>query len=623
MKNIYLDVKASIENLQSIFKNADDKDEKLKRFNQEALEVFQKLERESLKELESLKKNEEWENFTIAFYGETGAGKSTLIECLRMFFKEQSKVVQQERFKRLYSNYQNNYQNDERKKQAILNELHSLQDGAIIGDGRSDFTTKTRSYTLKHNNKTFTLLDVPGIEGSEKKVIDQISNATQKAHAIFYVTKTPTPPQKGEEGKRGTIEKIQRQLGSQTEVWTIFNKPINNPRALKDELVNKSEKESLKILNKEMKNILGEHYKGYKAVSTQMAFYGLSQALIPGTDFDKNKQKFLKDFKAGELLYQSHFKPLAEFIAEELLENSCAKIIQSNCNKALKAVEQLQKAIEITIEKRIDPMIKEAQEHQQEARYNLNRSTDKFILNLTNSAFCEIDQFKSDLREKMYAHINKNIGDEECKEIFKNELIQGIETLHEDIKWRFRECEKRFDGEIKEAIKQLEYRIKDSLVMLECISIDRGFNLNFDTDSGIDGTKLATSIGGLGLLGIFNAWNPMGWLALTAGIITGLVGIASSIWKFFSSRYQRSQQRKEVDKNLHQICEKIVQDVKSRLESRKKDIWEKIEKLKANLRPVDNYKHMKRQLKEAHERLGYISNSIHLTISKQGAYNEE
>ncbi|QDY57760.1 hypothetical protein CV726_03835 [Helicobacter pylori] len=64
MKNIYLDVKANIENLQNIFKNTDDKDEKLKRFNQEALELFQKLESESLKELESLKNNEEWENAT-------------------------------------------------------------------------------------------------------------------------------------------------------------------------------------------------------------------------------------------------------------------------------------------------------------------------------------------------------------------------------------------------------------------------------------------------------------------------------------------------------------------------------------------------------------------------------
>ncbi|GAA8596655.1 hypothetical protein HpDR66_05070 [Helicobacter pylori] len=308
MKDIYLGVEKSIKDLQNIFKNTDDRDEKLKQFNQEALKVFQQLERESLKELESLKNNEEWENFTIAFYGETGAGKSTLIECLRMFFKEQSKVVQQERFKRFYSNYQNNYQNDERKKQAILNELTSLQDGAIIGDGRSDFTLKTRSYSFQYNHQNFILLDVPGIEGDEKKVIQQISNATQKAHAIFYVTKKPTPPQKGEEGKRGTIEKIQRQLGSQTEVWTIFNKTINNPRALKDGLINESEKESLKTLDEKMKGVLGKHYMGYKAVSTQAAFYGLSQALIPETDFYEKKQKFLKDFKAGELLYKSRFQ---------------------------------------------------------------------------------------------------------------------------------------------------------------------------------------------------------------------------------------------------------------------------------------------------------------------------
>ncbi len=612
MKDIYLGVEKSIKELQSIFKNTDDKDEKLQKFNQEALKVFQQLEFKSLKELESLKNNEEWENFTIAFYGETGAGKSTLIECLRLFFKEQSKVDQQERFKRIYSNYQKNYQNDERNKQAILNELYSLRDGATIGDGRSDFTLKTQSYPFQYNHQTFTLLDVPGIEGEEKKVIDQISNATQKAHAIFYVTKTPNSPQKGEERKEETIEKIQRQLDSQTEVWTIYNKPINNPRALKDGLINENEKESLKILNKEMKGVLGKHYKGHKVVSAQAAFYGLSQALIPETDFYEKKQKFLEIFKVEELLlYQSHFKPLAEFIAEELFKNSRAKIIQSNCNKALKVVEELQEAIKTTIEKRIDPTIKEMQEHQQEARYNLDRSIEKFILNLTNSAFCEIDQFKSDLREKMYAHINKNIEDEECEEIFKNELIQGIETLHEDIKWRFRECEKRFDGEIKEAIKQLEYRIKDSLAMLEHISIDRGFNLNFDTDSGIDGTKLATSIGGLGLLGIFNAWNPMGWLALTAGIITGLVGIARSIWNFFSSRYQRSQQRKEADKNLNKACEKITEDVESQIESGKKDILEKIEKLKAELNgPVENYEYKKERLKEADKRLGYISNDI-------------
>ncbi len=299
MKNIYSNVEKSIKDLQKIFENTDGGDEGLKKFNQEALELFKKLESESLKELESLKNNEEWEKFTIAFYGETGAGKSTLIECLRLFFKEPGKMDQQERFKRLYANMKN-YRGSERA------ELEKLQDGAIIGDGRSDSTLKTESYTLKHNNQSFVLLDVPGIEGDEKKVKQQISDATRKAHAIFYVTKTPAPSQKGEEG---TIEKIQKQLDSQTEVYTLFNKPINNPRALKDELIDENEKESLRDLNEKMKAILGKHYEGHQIVSAQAAFYGLSSALLPETDFYKNKQKFLEIFKVEELLlYKSQFK---------------------------------------------------------------------------------------------------------------------------------------------------------------------------------------------------------------------------------------------------------------------------------------------------------------------------
>ncbi len=165
--------------------------------------MFQKLEFESLKELESLKNNGEWENFTIAFYGETGAGKSTLIECLRMFFKEQSKVDQQERFKRLYSNY---VKNDRGSEHALL-ELEKLQDGAIIGDGRSDFTLKTQSYPFQYNHQNFILLDVPGIEGSEQKVIDQISNATQKAHAIFMLPKRLILRKKEKKGKGERLKK--------------------------------------------------------------------------------------------------------------------------------------------------------------------------------------------------------------------------------------------------------------------------------------------------------------------------------------------------------------------------------------------------------------------------------
>ncbi|GAA9972982.1 hypothetical protein VN0948_06040 [Helicobacter pylori] len=433
MKNIYLDVKKGIKDLQKIFENTDGADERLRAFNQEALKEFKNLESEGLKELESLKNNEEWEKFTIAFYGETGAGKSTLIECLRLFFKEPSKMDQQEHFKRLYANMKN-YRGSEHA------ELEKLQDGAIIGDGRSDSTLETKSYTLKHNNQSFVLLDVPGIEGDEKKVKQQISNATKKAHAIFYVTKTPAPPQKGEERKEGTIEKIQKQLDSQTEVYTLFNKPINSPGALKGGLIDENEKESLKILNKRMGAILGKHYEGHQIVSAQAAFYGLSSALLPETDFYKNKQKFLEFFKVEELLLKSHFKQLGGFIAGTLLENSRKKIIESNCNKALKVIEKLQKAIATTIDRQIDPTIKELEDAQPEARYNLDRSRDKYISNLRNSAFKEIERFKSDFRKGMYVHIDRDIGNKECEEIFKNERKQRTVELRENIERCLNEC---------------------------------------------------------------------------------------------------------------------------------------------------------------------------------------
>ncbi|GAA9314799.1 hypothetical protein BTM393_05340 [Helicobacter pylori] len=62
-------------------------------------------------------------------------------------------------------------------------------------------------------------------------------------------------------------------------------------------------------MDEKMKAILGKHYEGHQIVSTQAAFYGLSSALLPETDFYKNKQKFLEIFKVEELLlYKSQFK---------------------------------------------------------------------------------------------------------------------------------------------------------------------------------------------------------------------------------------------------------------------------------------------------------------------------
>nr|WP_269199854.1 GTPase [Helicobacter pylori] len=526
---------------------------------------------------------------------------------MRLFFKEPGKMDQQERFKRLYANMKN-YRGSERA------ELEKLQDGAIIGDGRSDFTLKTESYTLKHNNQSFVLLDVPGIEGDEKKVKQQISNATKKAHAIFYVTKTPAPPQKGEEGKERTIEKIQKQLDSQTEVYTLYNKPINSPRALKDGLIDENEKESLKILNKKMGAILGKHYKGHQIVSAQAAFYGLSSVLLPESDFYKNKQKFLEFFKAEELLLKSHFKQLGEFIAGTLLENSRKKIMESNCNKALKVIEKLQKAITTTIDREINPTIKELEDAQPETYDKLDYSRDKFVSNLNNSVSTEIERFKTDFRIEMYVHIDRDIENKECKEIFENEREQGMKELDRTIEGLVKKCEEQFRKDIKEDIEQFEERIKNSLVMLNRTHTDSGFDPNFNIHSGINKIGLFVSIGGLALL---LAVLVLGEFALAAGIVLGAIGVVKSVWSWSNSDYKKSQQRKEVDKNLDKVCGIIEERVRNQIEDAKKGICEKVESLKVRLNdPVVCYERMREGLIKAGEGLWQISNNIKTRIAQ-------
>ncbi len=208
--------------------------------------------------------------------------------------------------------------------------------------------------------------------------------------------------------------------------------------------------------------------------------------MLPETDFYKNKQKFLEVFKEKEwLLYKSRFQQLGEFITEALLKNSRAKIIESNCNKALKVIEKLQKAIVTTIDREIDPTIKEIRDKLLETYSNLDRSRDKFVSNLNNSVSKET-AIQIYLIEKMYVHIDRGIENKECKEIFENEREQGMKELDRTIEGLVKKCEEQFSKDIKEDIEEFEERIKDSLVMLNHINLDSGFDPNFNIHSSID-----------------------------------------------------------------------------------------------------------------------------------------
>ncbi|GHP80939.1 hypothetical protein JP0050_06480 [Helicobacter pylori] len=135
--------------------------------------------------------------------------------------------------------------------------------------------------------------------------------------------------------------------------------------------------------------------------------------------------------------------------------------------------------------------------------------------------------------------------------------------------------------------------------MLNRINLDSGFDSIFNIHSGIDKLGLFSSIASL-VFGIFNFWNPVGW----ASIGLGSIGIVKSVWSWFSSDYKKSQQRKEVDKNLDEVCEKIEEKMRNQIEDAKKGICEKVESLKAGLNdPVVCYERMREGLIKAGEGL--------------------
>ncbi|GAA7020090.1 hypothetical protein HpCHN10_15420 [Helicobacter pylori] len=160
----------------------------------------------------------------------------------------------------------------------------------------------------------------------------------------------------------------------------------------------------------------------------------------------------------------------------------------------------------------------------------------------------------------MYECIEKDIKNKECKEIFKNKRKQGIRELSRTIEGIVKKCEEQFRKDIKEDIEQFEERIKYLLVMLNRTHTDSGFVPIFNIHSGIDKLGLFLSIGGLALL---LAVPVLGGFALAVGIVLGAIGIVKSVWIWFSSDHKKSQQRKEVDKNLNKVCEMIEERVRN------------------------------------------------------------
>ncbi|AYL68926.1 hypothetical protein [Citrobacter werkmanii] len=617
--------------------------------------------------IDELRHNAEHKTFTIAFYGETNAGKSTLIETLRILFKESSKQAQREQFIALqqqsglseetlqaleaeisacreqhgrvqldidqtierHDKWQQDhllqeaslvtriaqikadanflqrifnflrklpeekallqlqtctanlsaqrdadlrplYQLSETieaqlateslKHTTILNNLYLLAaygDGSIIGDGRSDFTRQTQEYEFEQNGQAFKLLDVPGIEGDESKVCEQVNIAVKRAHAVFYVTAKATPPQTGDGSRPGTLEKIKAQLGDQTEVWTVYNKRVTNPLALqKTALVSTDERAALGDLDRIMSEQLGDHYRRSITLCALPAFYATATCLVPRSTAAASRNKFLDAFDPDTLMDKTGVGQFSELLTQQLVTNVQEKIRHSNLNKVKKVLINVCAGIKTLQTDIFAPLAAQLDDEAQTAQHQFDMAFKSLKARLRATGEESISIFEEAVRTQIYDHIKRDINNDQFKEALEQLLKEENSNLQHQLPKALDKQITRFQSDVSDIIKRFEVHARELMEgysQVTKIRITSEFELKIDIDNGI---SLWGLLGGLAAAGLM-IWNPVAWPLMALSGLGIFINLIKAVWGFFDADYKKSQQRKAADTNLKKASDAI------------------------------------------------------------------
>jgi hypothetical protein len=662
------------------------------------LERFRDRTRMEVDELRALS---EWETFTIAFYGETNAGKSTLIETLRILLGDTEKLGVQQQFKAMAKELRIDAQSladleksiqqlelqimacqsraemleqtlprdeqsqrdrletlkaavahkrkslglwhrlvhmfrklDEEKElrdeelklaqikaaskiqldataaeSARLNEdlaarladraragdlfeqLVPFQDGAIIGDGKSDFTRESRAYCFTASGQKFQLIDVPGIEGDEKQVTRAIDASVKKAHAVFYVTRAATPPGSGSEGQEGTIDKIKRQLGKQTEVWAVFNKSATTPQVLQGKtLVKPNDAVGLGEMDDALTRTLGaDTYKGHICVSGMPAFLASASCLVPNSPHIKSREKFLAAMSVDDVLKRSGMDAFLEFIRAEICQGFQKKITEANLKKIRSSLQEGVEQLHQARGSFADASKKLKAQHKS-ASMQIDDLLSGTSQRLQSECHDELSRKKTAMRAEMYDYIDRDKSNDDFKETLTTSIEALKTSIGDDLEARFVKVFESFKREAGEIIKKNQKNVDEILrytINEPFSSLKLSFSADFKMDHGINVIGLLSSLGGAAALvwASFFASNPVGW---TAAAVLGAIGLVFSFYKavrsFFSSDYKKKQQRKSTDENLDKVFTKLIEMLDNNLESASAKIDEALLDTKEKMR---------------------------------------
>ena len=588
--------------------DTDISNDKLDNSKKETLKHIEIFKKDLYKSIKFFNKNLIWDKLNIAFYGETNAGKSTIIEALRIYFREKTKINSRIRFdydknyckiisdieeKRLFWHKKIDFFETNRflnlfllkllKKIIIFiflkrlnffekkyQEISNAFDGGIIGDGKSDFTKKMISYDIEVKGKKFSLIDLPGIQGKENLIQDEIFKAISRAHIVFYVTANSQLPD------RGTLEKIKSHLKNQAEIYTILNIKINNYKNIKNNLLDQDQQDTMIELDKKMQNFFSKDtYGGSSVLSARPVFLALANDFMPGDKSIKHKEKLLTIFSKDEVLQIANFNDFIDLITQKITVNMNFKIKKSNYKKINSLILDFSNKLKQASKKYEDLNIY-FNNDLKDTDKNLNNIIESYKINSKNEIHNIVYREINNLRTEIFEYIDTNVSNSSLEEKLKNILkinkeqssdnLTFLESLILDIDDSISIIGKNLEKDIYNELEKLDKKIEKHIEKYP-------INIEFD-DIKIDVKKFKISnaiSAGVSLIsifiGVFIGFSTAGagLYATLCLIISGVFGLFKSLKAIFDSDYKKLNQKKSVNEILNKLKNELEKEIDNQL----------------------------------------------------------
>lgn len=651
--------------------------------------ILRDVEQVLRQRVDDLQRQSEWDTFTIAFYGEANAGKSTLVECLRILLKEHGKIAQRQRFralqkqfglyehdlnlleqqaskfehrqieaqqkmaeadrqygqqetalthkanellrsiseqkhsagffsrlrslvhklpeeltlqrmqrqltqlssqhtvalerlKRQQSEAQIKHKRIMHQQQTALDNRHQLEvyeDGLTLRDDpNSDAAHEMHSYTFELKGRTFRIVDMPSLENSAPA-----PHAITYAHAVFYVTHS-VPSAENDAEDAYYFAPIQAHLGAQTEIWTVFNKPVSNPMVLrKASLISKEEHTGLAQMDRQMRALFGRHYRRCVTLSALPGLLALADCLIPLSKKSLDRKVFVDALTTENLLRVSGVDNFVQLLVQ-MLSNDCdAKMRQANLYKLSVAINSVCRIVEQLGDEQFLPLQEDLHKEAKVACGQLDNALHTLDHAVTDLGRQAIMLFGGRVRQQMAAKIEKGISNDDFEIALQAIMGAEQEAIQDNVPERFDHRISQFHQQVAEILARFETHVQDILSNYEHayqLMLSNALGLNIEAASSTRFNDLMAAVEGRAQ----RCWRPVHWVTMTLRDVMLLSGLFKSIWGYFSEDCQQTQQYRAVEKNIrkayrelsysfHQSQREDLQPLKQEVEEVKALLW--------------------------------------------------